>query len=389
MIWFALIIPLIGAFILLKWFKHTLVWWEVLVPLISCIVFISIFKFTVQLSQTDDTEYFGAVVVEARYYEYWETYEHRTCTRQVYTGSDSKGNAHYRTETYDCSFCDDHPAHWVLVNSIGEEFRVSQAEYNRLMKLWNSNPEFVDMHRNIDHGGFGCGKDGDMYRIKWDKRIETAIPTTTSHTYENRIQAAHTAFDFADVSVEDKSVYKLYDYPVINGFTQNTVLGLDSIRWLPRVDKESFLMQSNYLNAILGPIKHSRIFYLIFIDQPQMASLMQEAYWSGGNDNELVVCIGLNSRNPRIEWVKPFTWSPERKIIPDIREDIMRNAKFDPSWIIQVTEKHVLAEYKRKDFKEFSYITVEPPEWAIITTWILTILITYGVGYWVVKNDIT
>ncbi len=73
-IWICLLIPLIGVFVLLRWYKHTLTWWEVAIPSIACFLFILIFKFSVEKIQVDDTEYHGATVVEARYYEYWETW---------------------------------------------------------------------------------------------------------------------------------------------------------------------------------------------------------------------------------------------------------------------------------------------------------------------------
>jgi hypothetical protein len=47
----------------------------------------------------------------------------------------------------------------------------------------------------------------------------------------------------------------------------------------------------------------------------------------------------------------------------------------------------VIKEYKRKDFKEFSYLTVEPPEWAIWVTAIVTALITFFVSRWATINE--
>ena len=48
-----------------------------------------------------------------------------------------------------------------------------------------------------------------------------------------------------------------------------------------------------------------------------------------------------------------------------------------------------MSKYERKDFKEFDYVTVEPPTWAIIVTFILTIAITFGLCYWAVVNEYT
>ena len=46
-----------------------------------------------------------------------------------------------------------------------------------------------------------------------------------------------------------------------------------------------------------------------------------------------------------------------------------------------------MPDFKRKDFKEFSYITVDPPTWAVWVTFIITILLTIGLCYWAIVND--
>jgi hypothetical protein len=329
----------------------------------------------------NDTEFHGALVTEARYYEYWETYVRRTCTRTHKVGKSTV------TTTYDCSYCDENPPRWVVVNSLGQEFSITEKYYKYLTKLWNCKPEFVELNRDINHGGWGCGKDGDMYSIKWDKDPLHAKATTTDHWYENRVQAAHSAFDFVKLTDADIKQYRLFDYPEINGWKQETVLGLDSLKQLKSGNVNYFKQQSDYLNGKLGPKKKVHIFFLFFKDQPQLAASMQEAYWDGGNDNELVICIGMNSTSNKIEWVRPFSWSTNRRIIPEIREEIMDIGFFNPASICRVVEKSVVDHYVRKDFKEFSYLTVDPPEWAKWVTAIVTLLITFFISRWATINE--
>lgn len=380
-IWISLLIPLIGAFVLLRWYKHTLAWWEVVVPTIVCFFFILVFKFSVEKVQVNDTEFHGALVTEARYYEYWETYVRRTCTRTHKVGKSTV------TTTYDCSYCDENPPRWVVVNSLGQEFSITEKYYKYLTKLWNCKPEFVELNRDINHGGWGCGKDGDMYSIKWDKDPLHAKATTTDHWYENRVQAAHSAFDFVKLTDADIKQYRLFDYPEINGWKQETVLGLDSLKQLKSGNVNYFKQHADYLNGKLGTKKKVHIFFLFFKDQPQLAASMQEAYWDGGNDNELVICIGMNSSSNKIEWVRPFSWSTNRRIIPEIREEIMDIGFFNPASICRVVEKSVVDHYVRKDFKEFSYLTVDPPEWAKWVTAIVTLLITFFISMWATINE--
>jgi hypothetical protein len=379
-IWICLLIPLIGVFVLLRWYKHTLTWWEVAIPSIACFLFILIFKFSVEKIQVDDTEYHGATVVEARYYEYWETWVKRTCYRSVKCGKSTI------SVPYDCSYCDHNPARWTVVNSLGEEFSVSEKYYNYLMGLWKATPRFVELNRNINYH-YGCGKDGDMYKILWDKNPLTAKSTTATHSYENRVQAAHSAFDFVKVTEEDIKNYKLYEYPEVDGWHQETVLGLDSLPSIPKNKITLFKQMSAYLNGELGPKKHARIYFLFFTSESQMSASMQEAHWDGGNDNEVVICIGIDPATQKLKWVKPFSWTPNRRVLPDIREEIMNIGTLDPMRICRAVEGVVIKEYKRKDFKEFSYLTVEPPEWAIWTTAIITALITFFISRWATMNE--
>ena len=328
----------------------------------------------------DDTEYRGSTVVEARYYESWETWVKRTCYRTVKAGKSTI------SVPYDCSYCDHHSAKWTVVNSLGEEYHISQDYYKYLTGIWKSTPSFVELNRTINRH-WGCGKDGDMYKIVWDKNPLSAKSTTSTHSYENRVQAAHSAFDFVDVTEEDVKNYKLFDYPKVDGWRQETVLGLDSLPSISRDKVNLFKQMSDYLNGELGPKKHARVYFLFFTSESQISASMQEAYWDGGNDNELVICIGIDPKTQKLKWVKPFSWTPKRRVLPDIREEIMNIGTLDPMRICRAVEGVVLKEYKRKDFKEFSYLTVEPPTWAFWVTGIITTLITFFVSRWATQNE--
>lgn len=381
-IWLSLLIPLLGAFVMLKWFRRNLVWWEVVIPAIICSIFILGFKLMVEKIQVNDTEYHGAIIIEARYYEPWETYVHRTCTRTVSCGKNCT-----TTVTYDCSYCDYNRERWTVLNSLGQEFEISKEFYNFLMKKWKAKPKFVELNRDIDYT-YSCGKDGDMYSIKWDGDPMSTESTTTDHWYENRVQAAHSSFDFIKVTEEDVKNYDLYNYPKIEGIMQETVLGAEKIKWIHNSEIKKLKQWNKFLNGYLGVNKHARIYVLFFVDKSILSANMQEAYWKGGNDNEVVVCIGLSSKTKDIQWVKPFSWSKTSRVIPDIREDLMKNPRFNVDIIAKSIKNNVEKSYIRRDFKEFSYITVDPPNWAIWVTFFVTLAITVGICYWAIYNDI-
>jgi len=387
-IWFALLVPIIGIVVMAVFFKKDMTWWELILPLAVSVIFIGISKVVTEKIAMTDTEYHGALIVKAQYYEYYETWVQKTCSHTTYSGSGKHRTSH--TVYYDCSYCDVHQPEWKVVNSLGESFSVSSGYYNQLIKKWHGKPQFVELNRHIDyHNSWGrsYGKDGDMYQFEWDKVALSAISSTTEHSYENRVKAAHSSFDFMDVTEQDIKAYSLYDYPKVDGMSQETVLGLDSVKWMTPKDKGLMRQWSTYINGYYGKTKHARVYFLFFANRPEIAGRYQEALWEGGNDNELVICIGLNTSGNGISWVYPFTWSPQRQIIPDIRQGIMESGKFDPKQIATVTIRYIGKEWKRRHFEEFSYIRVEPPLWAKIMTWIVTLLITGGVCYWSITND--
>lgn len=385
MIWIALIIPLVGAIVLFVGFRNKLTWWELFLPLAVCLVFTTIFKLTVEKVQTSDTEYWGDLGIRAEYYEPWSSWVSKRCSRQVACGTDSKGHTKYCTEYYDCSYCNDNGPRWTLVKSRGGSFSITRKKYDELTARWKAKPSFVELNRTIRHH-FSCGEDGDKYVIEWNRQPITAEPTSETHSYENRIQATHTAFDFPEISVKDDSLYNLFEYPEVDGYNVSTLLGTEKLVWMFPAERDSLQRLVKYLNGDMGPRKQLRIWILTFVDKPSVAAKFQEAKWKGGNKNEMVICMGVNSKNRNIEWVSPFSWTPNRTLLVDLREDLMTTKKFSCKKIYGVLQTN-LESFERKHFREFSYIEVDPPIWAIIVIFIITILATVGTCYWAVVND--
>lgn len=392
-IWFAMLIPIIfGIIAVLNWQKK-FVWWEILLPSAVCFVFILITKWGVEANAANDTQYRGAIITEAHYYEYWETWVTRECSRQVACGedctTDSKGNrtctTRYCTEYYDCSYCDENSEYWEAIDNEGHTFRISEAKYNSLQKQWRSNKVFVELNRSIDNYR-GCGKDGDMYKINWDGQIYTSESSTVTDSYENKTQTAKSNFDLKNISKEEAKKWGLYDYPSITeSYKQPTLLGLDSVRFMTGAEKDSAKKLFSYLNGNLGPKRKMRVYILFFQDKPMDVTFNQKYYWDGGNKNEMVICINLD-RTGGIDWVNAFTWSTNKRIAIDLREDLMSLKRFDFKKVYDVVEEST-KDFKYRDFKEFKYLSVEPPTWAYWFVYLFTIGITIGILWYGYQNE--
>lgn len=368
----ALLIPLIVAFVLYKYFNRNVIWWEFFIPLAASLLFTFIMKFTIEKVQVSSKEYWGSLVDRVEYYEPWNEYIHQTCTRSCCC--DSKGQ-NCSTETYDCSYVVYHSAYWQIVSTNGEVVGISESEYNKIKQKFN-NEQFAELNRNY------YTQDGDEYYSKWANDSATAIPVTTLHHYENRVKAAdQSVFHFEEVSKADVKKYSLKSYPEITGYYKMPAVIGDSSEDALIADKKF-----QYINGLLGHKKQVRIFVLIFKSQPIDAGLYQECYWSGANMNEFVICIGIDKER-NVKWCKPISWTRSETLKAEVKNFVQSQKKLNLQAIADYTQKQVDKDFVRRSFKEFNYLTVEPPMWAVILTYLLTILINVGLSYWIIRND--
>lgn len=368
----ALAIPFVFAFILYKFYCRMVMWWEFFIPLLVSIIFTVIMKVSVEASQVRSEEYWGSLITKVEYYEDWNEYIHQMCTRTCCC--DSKGS-NCSTEIYDCSYVKYHPKVWRITTTTGETININEAEYNRIKQKFN-NEHFTELNRNY------YTDDGNMYSSSWPKDSASAIAVTTLHHYENRVKAAdQSVFHFQSVSNEDILKYQLKSYPDITNYYE-----MDGILGDTSQDALIANKQIKYINGLLGPKKEVKIFILIFKNQPIDAGFYQEWHWKGANMNEFVVCIGIdNDRN--VKWCKLFSWTKNEELKVEVKSFVQNQTKLNLSDVADYLQVKIDKGFERRDFEEFNYLTVEPPTWAVVLTYVLTLLINFGLSWWVVNNE--
>lgn len=370
----ALFIPLIIAIILYKYFKHETAWWEFTVPILASLIFTFSMKLLIETVQVSSKEYWGSLVERVEYYEDWDEWITQTCSRSCCC--DSKGE-NCGTETYDCSYRLYHPAYWQIITTNGEVVSISESEYNKIKRQFG-NESFTDLGRDY------YMDDGDKYHSTWNSDSVTAIPVTTLHYYENRVKASdQSVFHYQEVSESDIAKYQLKEYPEITGYYKmQSVIG-DSSQDALLSDK-----QFNYINGLLGHKKEVRVFVLIFKNQPIEAGLYQEWHWSGGNMNEFVICVGIDKER-NVKWCKPISWTTSEILKAEVKSFVQNQKKLNLQELASFTKDKVEKQFVRRNFKEFDYLTVEPPTWAVILTYILTLAINIGLSFWIINNEHT
>lgn len=374
-IWFALIIPILAAPFLYLGFKHLIVWWELLIPVGVCLIFIALMKAGVETCQTADTEYWTGYITQAKFQERWTEEWDEYIPEQGYT--EYSGSGKNRTSRYVV----DRPAHWEhrivhhpdefwMIDNNGITRGISRDYYHQLTKLWHNKH-----HENVIHFRQTSIGDGGLNWTNWDQKRDTMIVLTTSHQYENRVQASHSVFKFP--KIEDKT--DLFDYPSLEDETN-----VPSILGVPESDPANRFLCTR--NAELGRDKQIRMWVLIYNDKPLQTAIDQESLWMGGNKNELVVCIGTNAKQ-EVKWCYVFSWTESERLKIDVRQHIMGQKKLDLMDAAEYMSNASSEKFVRKHFKDFSYLTVDPPMWSIWTTYIITLLITAGCSVWSIFNQ--
>lgn len=363
-----LFLPVLTSIFLWVKFRKKTTPLEFFIPLGLCLILIFISKLIVETHNLKSVEYWGSLIDKVEYYEDWNEYVHRTCSRSCCC--DSKGQ-NCGTEYYDCSYVDYHPERFEITTTNGETESVNKKFYLYLKSLFG-NSSFVDLGRNF------YTNDGDKYFSKWDRSFEKNYPVTTIHFYENRVKKSKgSVFNFSEVDDSTKVFYDLKQYPERKDLQVQAVLGDDTAKYA-----NSLL---NYYNGLLGPEKEVRMFLLVFRNQPQIAAEYQRSYWKGANMNELVLAVNVG-QDSTITWSSVISWTTNEKL-KVLLEDEVRNKKYDPVSLVY-TLSAFAKDFERRDFKEFSYITITPGTVSIIVTGILCLLVCIGSAFFIINNEI-
>jgi hypothetical protein len=372
-----MILPFIAVIVCLVWFKEETIWWEAAIPFAAVALFILIFKFAAESVATSDDEYWTGYVNTAEYYEDWDEEvpcrHPRYCTR---TTTDSKGNT--RTESYQCGWqhaydVDYHPEYWAKVDHNGISHLINRSEYDFFVRKFG-NRSFVNMNRDYH------SNDGDMYQATWPSTDATLESMVTVHSYENRVQASSSVFNFPEVDTSDIRKYKLFNYPGINNFDkQRHILGANN-----KVAERKM----EILNAKLGRKKEVKAFILVYKGQPIKAAEIQEAYWKGGNKNEFIVCIGTDKSGKKTNWVHIISWNLDKTLNVKVRNWVLGQDNLNLPGLVDMMYPEINTHFRRQSFEEFSYLKVELTSGQLIAIWIVSFILSAGLAVWIIMNPI-
>jgi len=365
---FIFLIPFVVAAFLLIFFRKQTTWWEYFALIIPSILVGILLEFVFKQVNADDTEYLGSYVTKVRHYDSWNEYIHRTCTKTVGSGKDE------HTVTYDCSYVENHPEYWTYYNARGkEEYFMNKDEFDIVRKKLKTSPVFVDMNRNY------YTKDGDAQDWYWDNSIENAYTLTSEHQYKNKVKASRSIFKFEDISKEEAKKLGLYEYPNVIMYDQRPIMGLK----FPQEQEKTI----RWLNGFYGEQKQFRVFLLFFKNKPEEIVEKQRSYWQGGNKNELVVCIGIDSKC-KVKWCEAFSWC-DSPVVAVKSRDWFINHPLNLCKFAEYIEPVIKAEWHRKSFSDFDYLTIELSDGQYYAIIVLLLIFNIFMSAWIVNNEYT
>lgn len=356
------LIPFFVSAVLLLFFRKQTAWWEHAVLIIPSLLVGAAMICLFERVESSDTEYLGSYVTRIRYYEPWNE-----LVRKTHSYTDSKG--HWHTKTYYVT--ENHSERWTYYDHSGHERKCSNEDFSAMKSRLQAPSVFVDMHRHY------YTRDGDAYEYRWNGQATTLYPVTRENEYENKVKASRSVFKFEDISEKEARRLGLHDYPKIRLCDQCPIIGAKFSACQERAIR--------MLNARYGPKKEFRLYLLFYRNKPLSIADRQRSYWQGGNKNELVVCVGLDSRN-RVMWSDAFSWC-DSPVLAVKSRDWFTSHRLDLCAFASYIEPIVQKEWKRKEFSDFKYLSVELSNkeyWAII---IIMLLLNIGLSVWVVTNN--
>lgn len=372
---FAYVIPFVAAIIAISLFGRKVTPSEcasiVIVPIVVCAVIHGIALCVPSYS----TEYLGGYMSKISHYDAWNEWVQRTCTREVPDGTDKDGNTKYRTETYDCSYVDEHPERWTYTDEKGEEslFMSSDDFIRAYNELGRPKMVFVDMNRHY------YTKDGDRQDYFYDNTIAHIRPIVTEHEYANPIKDSKSIYNFSDISDEDVKNNSLFDYPNVIDDDQDVILGFKA--------SKKVIKRFKYINSVYGTKKQFKLFILCFKDKDIEVAELQKSYWKGGNKNELVICIGYDSKTTKIKWCYPFSWSDDNLLEVKIKSYFRSNNSMYLYQFGDFLEKNIHL-WKRKEFKDFNYLSSSISNGTAIALIIISIILSIVASAFAITNEI-
>jgi hypothetical protein len=174
----------------------------------------------------------------------------------------------------------------------------------------------------------------------------------------------------------------IYDYyynnPVLNMGVPN--VQLDAWNWLVRD-----------INKVLGPKKQVHIIVILVPTNDRSYTLALKDAWLGGKKNDVDVVIGSADGN-QIGFVDAMSWSTNKSMTVDLRNRVQdAGSLVSKDQIVRAIGLTVDQEFVRMRMRDMKWLmrSFQPSGTVMLILFFLTVLVSGGLAYWTITNDIT
>ncbi len=211
-------------------------------------------------------------------------------------------------------------------------------------------------------------------------------PVADTHSYTNYVKGSPDSL-FRHQGLVEKYKDKLpnypeniYDYWHINRLVTVGVSVPDAAQWNKDLEE---------INGDLGPQKQANVVIVLVKNQPSDYFEALEQHWIGSKKNDVTVVMSLDDAGT-IQWVQVMAWTKDKMAEVVVGDAIRNIGKLDRPAIIGAIKTSVAQSYVRKPMKDFEYLasTITPSVGQWIFAMILGLVLSIGIGMFVLKNDI-
>lgn len=302
----------------------------------------------------NDTYFASGRIMKTTYFPAWvEEYQqaHTICTS---SGKSTSCTTYYTTEH------DHHQPYWMMYDNLGQDWEIDSLSHAQIKSYFGNNVHISQPDKST-HGGDLISGDPNIYEYNNDTNIYK-YPTTKLIKWYNPIKGSHSLFN------ERSGDFKRA-YPVQTGT-------FSTDRLMSYVGTDMSIVDLDRLNTKIYESKQANF---IVVQQDNFEDCNKlEAYWNGGNYNDLIACVSGKLGNPNN--VKVIGYAEDPMIKRDLESLILSEGitKKSSNDIINLIQK----QYVQFDFSQFKYIRKDCPLWVTILAVIASIVSSiYCIGY--------
>lgn len=247
-----------------------------------------------------------------------------------------------------------------------EEMDMSKNTYQYFSSLWGLDNVIT---KNYD------SNNKVVEVVKWDNNPSTALIYSKPVVYTNYKQNLLSVYNINKVSLVDALKHNLFIRESIGVVNDNNVLEPRQNLVLGINIPDSLERRINYVASIDSEY---RPILLVYLNENREKTKLQRSFWSGGRENEIVFCVGINDSDT-IMWSSSFSWFGDKRLERYIKSNVLeKGEKLDIKKYVEFLEESYKNGYfdsGDKSYESYKFIKI-PLEELLLALMMISVIIT-------------